>query len=341
MIIFLLFLGNGIIFDCYRIITITNIGFVPEFFDKFNYIIKCAFIFFSLPIILWAFQILNKQSGHPIKYPHLINLTYFSYILLISMISMMNVFSIYKTNPNELGHYSYQMDAFLYSITIIVIFVMMNFANYKLGVFIKESPKKTIKPLILYILILASLLTERLSNIGIFLVLPNTIELLTLGLSLLTLILGFALLFSIKYPDFFEFLSAYFSIISIYLIKNTGELLFEHDFQSKFIESPLDRRKVLTSGFMFGLTKGLAEILKLEKKEYEMNFGDLHLLFKHSNFVFGLIYASETTNLLSEKLTKFVKNFEDEYQEELKNWKGDMRQFNMTKIKRMIFDIFR
>ncbi len=336
-------MGYGIIFDCYRIITISFIGFVPEYFDRFNYIIKVAFVFFSVPFTVQTILILSKQSGHEVKNINLIHGIMLSYIFTAAFVSVLNMFYLNKTNINELGFYTYQINATLYFICVFFALPLMLYTAYlTFGVFIKDIKNKKLQfRLTLFMLIYIPLIIERLNNLGLFAIIPNTAEATMLGLSLLTLIMDFAFLFSIIYPNFLESLSAYFSIRSIYLIKNTGELIYEHNFQEGLSLDPMSPRKILLSGFMFGITKGLEEILSLKKSDYTMNFGDLTLLFQHGKQVFGLIFASEVTPIMVEKLIKFIKIFEENFLNRLEKWTGRMEDFEKNKIQRWITEIFR
>ncbi|MFX1449888.1 MAG: hypothetical protein ACFFCM_03530 [Promethearchaeota archaeon] len=342
LMIFLALLGYGIIFDLYRIITIDLIGFIPEFVDKFNYIIKTACAFFSVSLAIQITIMMNEQSGHKVKKESLLRIITRFYIVLSCTISILNIFTIYKTNTNEIGFYSYQINIILYLVIFLFALILGIYTSYRTMYFFKEvKNKQLLIRMTFFALIYVSLLIERFANIGIYLAFPNTPEIFMLGLSLLTLIVTFAFFFTIKNPDYLESLSAYFSVKSIYIIKNDGLLLYEFDLQKEGYLDPLASKKILVGGFIYGITSGLPEVLKLDKSVNSINFGDLNILFKHGKFIIGLLFITEYTPIISEKLTKFIDLFESHFKDQLETWNGGIDVFNSKIVQDWVFKIFR
>ncbi len=340
--IFISLLGYGIIFDCYRVITISIIGFVPEFIDKFNYIVKTITIFLSIIMAVQIAVIMGEQSGHKIKNKLLLRIMISFYIVLSCFISILNLFTLSKTETNEMGFYTYQINFNLYLIIFIFAFIFAIFTSNQTIIFLKGvRNEKLLIRMILFALIYVSLLIERFANIGIYFVFGNTPEIFIIGIFLLTLIVAFAFFFTIRYPDYLESLSAYFSVKSIYLINNNGLLLYEFDLQKEFYLSPLASKKILVGGFIYGLARGLPEVLKLGRDVNSINFGDLNLLFKHGKYVIGLLFITDYTPIISVKLNKFIEIFEDKFNVQLENWDGRIDIFDSKIVEDLIFKIFR
>lgn len=340
--IFYLLLGYGIFFDCYRILAISFIGFVPQLIDQFNYILKIIFTFFSVSIAFRIVMTLNEQSGHKMKKESLFTIIIRAYVFLSWWVSVLSIFSIYKTDTNEVGFYTYQINFITLLIILPIIIPLFIYASFRAIIFLKEIKNRSLLiRMIFFTLIYISLLIERFASIGMYLISPNTVEILTTGLFLLTLIACFAFAFTIKNPDYIESLSAYFSVKSIYIIKNDGLLLYEFDLQKEYYLDPFSSKKILLAGFISGLKSGLQEVLNLEESDYSINFSGLNLLFRNGKFVFGLLFISEYTPILSDKLNKFVNIFEQTFKNELENWSGRIDAFKLKKIQDWVFKIFR
>ncbi|MFX1450366.1 MAG: hypothetical protein ACFFCM_05965, partial [Promethearchaeota archaeon] len=342
LMLFLFTMGYGICFDCYRVISIHLIGFVPEFVDKFNYIAKVALIFFSVLVVFQIVVFLNQLSGHKIKKGFLIEKINFIYFFLSGFFSLINMFYIYKISPNELGFYTYQID---FSEYLIIFFFVIFFAIYLIYntiIFLKEIKKRRLLIIMsLFSFNFCSLIIERFVIIGIYAVFPNTVELFTFDIFILALIMGFSACFTLIIPDYLESISAYFSVKSLYLVRNNGQLIYEIDFTKEYYFEPFSSKKLLLGGFIYSIKYGLEDSFILGKTVNSIDFGDLKLLFKPGKYVFGVLFVSEQTPLIQEKLTKFIDLFESNYKIDLENWSGNVGKFETEEMKNLIFRIFK
>ncbi len=340
--LFLFSVGYGIVFDCYRILTIHLIGFVPEFMDKFNYIVKIALIYLSVPITFQMVVVINKLSGHELKKEFLIYTIVFFYVFLSGFFFLVNMFGIYEISPNEIGFYTYQTDQTQY---LIIFFFVIFFAIYLIYLtinFLKEIKNKRLLIVFAqFCFIFCTIIVERFLIIGIYFTSPNTVELFTVDLFFVAFILVFAASFTIIFPDYIESITAYFSVKSLYLIRNNGQLIYDIDFKKGQYSETFSSKKLLLGGFIYSIAYGLEDSYVLGKTVNTVDFGDLILLFKHGKHVFGVLFVAEQTPLIHEKLIKFIDMFESTYKKELENWRGNVGLFETEKMKNLIFSIFK
>jgi len=156
---------------------------------------------------------------------------------------------------------------------------------------------------------------------------------------LLGISIGFLILI-LKHHELFETVNAYFSLKSIHIIRNGGQLLFGYDFKEEKFEDISDSQRLLIAGIMSAVTSGLSESLALSEKVKSVELGDYNILFKHGKFVFGVLFSEEPSQILSEKLVRFITQFEKIYGESLKRWTGKMSIFKSNEAKDLIFEIF-
>lgn len=184
------------------------------------------------------------------------------------------------------------------------------------------------------------LLIERFANIGMYLVVPNTVELLMTGLILLTIIMISAFVFTLISPYYIETISAYFSVQAVYIIKNNGQMIYKFNFQD-IKQEPVDSTELLLGGFIYALTTGLKDVLKMGSSIHSISFGELNLLFKNGKYVFGVLMVKQYVPMIIEKLNYLVDDFEDKFKDFLEHWTGSVDVFDSQIIHEMILGLFK
>ncbi len=107
----------------------------------------------------------------------------------------------------------------------------------------------------------------------------------------------------------------YESLVHLFVIKDSGILLYEHE----FIEEDRTAQSDLISGGIIGLITMLNEITKGKEKLRAIDHGDKKLMFKfnHKKSVIFTLLIKEDLFVLRNKLDRFVSDFEDVYEEKL------------------------
>lgn len=106
------------------------------------------------------------------------------------------------------------------------------------------------------------------------------------------------------------------SLIHLYVIHESGLLLYDHDFSKNEVRIP---ESDLISGGIIGLTAVLEEITKGEEQLRVIDHGDKKLLFKYSPFrdIIFLLVIKNDLLILRDKLDKFALNFIHKHKKEL------------------------
>ncbi|NVM01775.1 MAG: hypothetical protein HWN67_05545 [Candidatus Helarchaeota archaeon] len=332
-------LGYGILFDCYRIISLVFFGFVYDPIDKSGFIVKLIFIFLGISAIFYLINKIIEQSGHKMKYDNIIR-TFYGLVVIGMLI--LNIFTFYKTDVDEFGFYTYQIDLILCSVLLLILlplgFYFLNITRIILKEIRNENIAKQIK---FFRLLFSFFVIERIYSLYYYYLFPYFIHNFLTDLSMILLISIGNFLFFHKYPNFLENISAYFCVKSIYLVSVKGVIIYDFDFQKESYKDPFTTKELLTGGFLFILTRGIETILDLKGRIKTMNFGDINIIFKYSKYVFGLLIVTEYTPINIEKLSKFIEKFETQYEKELENWSGELFIFDYQKLRNWTNEIFR
>lgn len=148
----------------------------------------------------------------------------------------------------------------------------------------------------------------------------NTYNLLILGLQYLASIITLILLSLSREALPHKEKEWYESLIHFYIIHKSGLLLYEHEFVK--VEERVESD--LVSGGIIGLTTILGEIVKGEERLRTIDHGDKKLMFKYSpdREVIFVLLIGEDLIVLRNKLSLFIYEFIDEYQEKVENLQG-------------------
>ncbi len=124
------------------------------------------------------------------------------------------------------------------------------------------------------------------------------------------------------------------SLIHLYVIHNSGLLLYERSFrgESSFVTADL------VSGGLIGLTSMLQEITRETQKLRIIDHGNKKLLFQwdeNDQVVFVLVIERELV-ILRHKLSQFVRAFQKRFEDKLKNFKGVNTQIFKEKCDELV-----
>ncbi len=290
--------------------------------------------------------ILNRQSGHQVKYN-----SFLRYFLLgaIGVISAVNVFTM---NPESIAgfpesiagytFYTFRINEILFYSIIALSIPFMILLSIRLRIILKEIRNRTIKnQLMLLGFIFITLILERYYNMGHF-VLPHSFNGLLVEFSLITFSAIIALVIFLKYPNLLELISTYFCVKSIYVIKKKGgQLLFGYDFHEAGKKDFTEPENLLLGGFLYAISRGLEITLKLSGDLELIQIENNYLIFKQGRFVVGLVFATEDLPTTQLNLLLFLQNFEKHYETKLRQWKGDLSEFHTDIVMNWIYEIFR
>jgi len=260
-------------------------------------------------------------------------------------LTVANALTYYTTIPNDFGFFMFQFNFILYWITFfsygpVILFVF--YGNQKIKKNMKS--KKIAFQFSIFTIILLLLIAERTYSLGmpgflyhsLFMNLDfNTL----LDNVLISIILISFIIFLLKCPDFLEKVGCYFSIKTVFIIRNSGQLLFEYDFDIGELNDAMTSKNSLIGGFIYAISEGLKELLNLAEKEEINAFKskDRSLLVKQEKYTIGVLITAEDSLLFHKKLLKFIKEFELLCEKSLKNWTGDISEFKTKEIKDLIY----
>jgi hypothetical protein len=150
-------------------------------------------------------------------------------------------------------------------------------------------------------------------------------------------------IFVIKYPRFIESFTTYFNIKSVYLIKNSGVLIYYKNF--KKTNDAVDLMysdEFVMAGFINTLSSGLKKVINIDGKINSICVGNHDLLFTYGDEVIGVLLVSKGNKKLSNRLIEFVNEFERIYKNQLVRWNGDVSIFKQpgSDLKKLIFKLF-
>jgi len=332
-----------LIFDITRLMVfMTPLGPNPTLGTYF-FIIKVFLTLLGYPFAFKLHVIILKYMGKEKK----IHLIIRFYVISLGVIlSVITIFTIYSSSPNFFGYYVYQVNPLIGMIMILLYFPLNLWIIIENRKIVKEinDPNTKFKINILTFLVFF-MVGERMSSLMAYGLL---IEYAYIHFDIILLIhslviLGEILLFIIilfKYNDFVEKIGMHFAIKSMFIIKNSGQLLFEHDFEENVSKDAHSSENLLVGGFIYAITEGFKEMLKI-KDLSSFTTGERSVVIKHGKHVFGVLIASESSYLLQNKLGEFLVNYEDKYKDILENWTGEITILKKSITQDLLFDIFR
>ncbi len=339
VILFLSF-GLGVIYDCSRVIIFATFGTFNENIDTNGFGMKVFLILLAFSIIIRIIIKYSEISGHKTEKDLQIRIFY---VLAMILFSVLNIFTFYPTIfYEESGFFVYNVNFILglhiYGIYIALFIFIMRRSKIILNEIKNEEVKKHV---VIPLISIGTLTFERSFSIGYLSPIIESYYIIIIDYLLLTLILFFLCLFIFKYPDTMEVISTYFSIKSVYLVRSNGSLIYEFDFQKEIPKYPFSPKRLILAGFVYAVSQGFKTVLEFDSEIDTINFGKETLLFKHGKYLFGVLYITETSPSIVKKLTRFIRQFEDYYDKELKEWKGSLSFLEHDKIKNWIYKCFR
>jgi len=184
-------------------------------------------------------------------------------------------------------------------------------------------------------------MVERFLDMGGGLVFPVSFLRVVVEFTFISILFSICVAFILRDPDFYDNLSSYFCVKSIYLLRKSGQMLFGYNFQEEESEINFTSDQLLIGGFIYAISNGLKMSLKLEGEVDEIDIGETTLIIEHGEKTFAILFVSEHTEKLHQKIQTFIKTFEKQFDEELTNWTGDISSFHSEKTQKIIFDIFK
>ena len=338
LIAFMVSCGFGVGYDCVRILFFTY-GFLFIIFDRIAFNFKIFLTLFSFSLVAKLVFKYSAYSGHKVEKNLYIRIVYLACVVIFSVLNVYTYYPAYVLD--EFGYYSYMVEPNLRYIIYFVYLPLCVLVLTQTGLLLKEVKNKQYrKELFFAIIPLALIVLERLQIMGYSYPGSGTINRYIIDYLFILIIMICLCIFILKYPDFFEAVSSYFSVKSIYLIKKNGILIYQYDFREEQKEFELTSRQLLIGGFIYTLTSGLKKTFNVGDID-SINVGDITLIFKYGEHILGILFLSEYTAILEKKLSMFIDIFEFSYQEELKNWKGDVTIYEKGRLTNWITEIFR
>ena len=332
--------------DAWRILWIILYKQYLVIFDTVGNYFKVLFIFLAFTCIIQVHVQIIKDSDLRIRGENYI--IYYMLILAIGL-TVTNALAYYMTIPNYFGFYLYQFNFILYWITFFSYIPVCFFVFYGNRKIINNMKSKTIAfQLNIFTIISLLLIAERTYSLGMpgFLYSSLFIHLdfnNLLDNILISIILISFIIFLVKCPDFLEKVGCYFSIKTVFIIRNSGQLLFEYDFETGELNDAMTSKNSLIGGFIYAISEGMKELLNLAEKEEINTFKTRNrsLLIKQEKYIIGVLITVEDSILFHKKLMKFIKEFESLYEDCLINWNGDISKFKTKEIKNLIYEHLR
>ncbi|NHI94214.1 MAG: hypothetical protein EAX96_17110 [Candidatus Lokiarchaeota archaeon] len=333
--------GATVGLDSLRFFWISLTGYYVPVFDIVGNYFKIFAILIAFVFIVQLHLQILKNANFKIKGGTF--LLYYQGFLAV-FLTFYYAFTFYQTISNSFGFYLFQFDITAHLISIILycpFIIVIFFANRQVSS--KISNKKVILQSNIFTMFSIFLTIERILSLG----LPGLlyfwydihldISIFIDNIFLAIILIGF-IFFLIKYPDFLESIGSYFSIKSIFIISNSGQLLYEHNFESCMSYDALSSENSLIGGFIFAISEGMKELLRLEGGEEIHSFSSKNrsVLIRHGRYSFGVLIVTEDSKLFHEKLISFITEFEKSKSSVLANWTGEITNFLSEDIQKLM-----
>lgn len=332
-------LGIGIFYDTIRLqIFFLSIP-IPQFIDQFLFCIKILFFFVAVYYEVRLTALILKNSGQELRYDKILKGSLISLIIIFTFLS---VLLSYPLPSPGMGIYTFKI-AFSFYIVITVfilsLFTYMFNKTRKIYKIIKDNNVKS--RFTLAIAVFVPLTLERILSDRPFVLFPYGYMDIVFDLTVLLVIVSIGVTMLIIFPDIIESINAYFSVISLYLIKDNGSLLYSHQFKVKEKEDTYSASNLLLAGFLFTVRRGIESAMGLHSELRTLDYGENILLIGYGEYLFGVIVCSDYSPLIEEKLDKFLKRIESRYKEQLKDWKGKISFLKEDEMREEISKSFR
>ncbi|MFX1450573.1 MAG: hypothetical protein ACFFCM_07010, partial [Promethearchaeota archaeon] len=121
----------------------------------------------------------------------------------------------------------------------------------------------------------------------------------------------------------------YKRIHHIYLFLPNGICIFDQSFKSEKEVEPH-----LVAGGLTGISKLIQELTKNRTKVKKVEQEEMTILLEHGNFISAALITEEDLITLQNKLGRLIQDIEDFYDEEFRNFSGNLEVF--TKIGKFI-----
>ncbi len=123
----------------------------------------------------------------------------------------------------------------------------------------------------------------------------------------------------------------------LYIIYDDGRGVYNYTFQKDVEQDP-----GLISGMFSAITSFIKEMTKSTEVLKKIDHGDITILLEYGNRIFGALFikGNQTTEVRT-PLKEFVKKFETQYLDVLKNWTGSLSPFKNEVNDKLVDDIFK
>ena len=329
----------SVCYECLRILVF--LGILP-YMEIYDYGVYFIIILFTLLSFYGAYQlqeILTIQSGNRLKGDEIVRkiCLIFAFGFFIA-----SIFALSKSTPIELGYFEFVVNP-IFSICLTAcyspLFIYIFIGLIKLQRNIKNKRMK--RQTILAAIYLGFFLLNRFGIIGFLQI--GQISLFSMTNQLITLLIlhVVGLLFIFIYADFFDSVSSHFCVKSIYILKNTGEMLCGYNFHEEESEILITSDQVLLIDFIYAISNGLKIALNLDKNVDEVEIGDRTIIIKHSVKLIIVLLVSDHSEKIHQRVVAVIKDFEENYKNELDNWKENISKFHSEKTQEILFNIFK
>ena len=338
---FFICFGYGIIIDYSRVIFAPWFGMITIEIDTFFFLSKYFFILLGVFFVIQIFNLISDYVERDFKHAKALQ----AYSLgLTTFFSVINVFTYYQTVSDPSGYFMFQSNFYIFIILISLLFPVGIYLIYRNTVILKKVNNDKIRRDIKFIMFIASaLIIERGYNfafIGLFyynFYVSLSVSMITDSCLLIFIFICFTA-FEIKYPKTMERISMHFSVKAVYLIKKTGQLLFEYNFEEDKEKSP---DSLVVGGFIYAVTSGIKNMLKLKKEITSFTTKKRSVLVQHGDQVFGVLIVRENAQILHDNLIKFITNYEKKYQKMLEDWSGRVPSPESEDVINWVHELFR
>ncbi len=234
----------GIFYDNLRLLSFFFLGGIHLHADIIGFNVKSFLLFFGMNLEAQLFLKYGEKSQHDVKIEKRIEIFFYSILILFSIINVYTFIPLHTI----LGYYVYTIQPVLLIVMLICYAPLLAYVLVKSYVFLHKMKGKPFRKKYIFGAFLFGLLTiERIYSLNfvkfIFVAFPAPIVDSVLFLSDFIILLGISIGFLIlilKHHELFETVNAYFSLKSIHIIRNGGQLLFGYDFKEEKFEDISD-----------------------------------------------------------------------------------------------------
>ena len=333
------FVINGfiILYKCFRLLFFTFYLQLNDDLDVYFFDLSFVLILVNISVTARMMHVLYRQSGHQFKYEIILR---YGYLLFAVILSSINIFTIYVTPSDIYGFYLYQISPII-SLSVTFgyspLFALLAHQMRK----IQNSMKK--KGILNHLSSLGLLFMiiplVNFAYVGSFYVIPN-LTVFNITYLIGTLIIITIIVFSLaRYPNLLESITMYFCAKSLYIIEESGQMIYSYNFQ-EINEEYFTSKEFLIGGFIHAITSGIQTTIKSSEKVQAIDLGDTTLIIKHGKYVFGVLLATENEKSLHKKLNIFIEKFENQFASILKDWDGEVTSFTTKAIHSILDDVF-